>query len=69
MRNPTTVPSIVIRAEWDDEAQVWVATNDDLGLATEADSLEALQAKAPSMIADLLEVDATRVKVEIDRRL
>lgn len=32
-----------IRAEWDDEAQVWVATSDDVpGLVTEAPSIEAL---------------------------
>lgn len=37
---------IVVRAEWDDEAKVWVATSDDVpGLATEADSDEALLKK------------------------
>jgi predicted RNase H-like HicB family nuclease len=38
------------------EAEVWVATSADLpGLVTEADSIEALRAKLPGMIADLLE--------------
>jgi hypothetical protein len=46
---------IIIRAEWDDEAQVWVATSDDIGLVTEAESLESLRAKVPAMIADLLQ--------------
>jgi Domain of unknown function (DUF1902) len=52
MMNPSM---IIIRAEWDDEAQVWVATSDDIGLVTEADSLEILRAKVPAMIADLLQ--------------
>jgi predicted RNase H-like HicB family nuclease len=47
---------IVIHADWDPEAEVWVATTNDLrGLATEADTLEALRAKLPGMILDLLD--------------
>jgi predicted RNase H-like HicB family nuclease len=47
---------IVIHADWDPEAAVWVATTPDLrGLVTEADSIEALRAKLPGMILDLLE--------------
>jgi predicted RNase H-like HicB family nuclease len=47
---------IVIHADWDPEAAVWVATTNDLkGLVTEADSVEALRAKLPDMILDLLE--------------
>lgn len=47
---------IVIHADWDAEAGVWVATTQDVrGLVTEADSLEALRAKLPGMILDLLE--------------
>jgi hypothetical protein len=46
---------IIVRAEWDDDAKVWVATSDDVGLATEAPSLEALREKIPAMIGDLLE--------------
>ena len=35
--------ALFIRAEWDDEASVWAARSDDApGLATEADTLEAL---------------------------
>jgi len=34
---------LFVRAEWDEEALVWVATSDDVpGLATEEDTLEAL---------------------------
>jgi predicted RNase H-like HicB family nuclease len=47
---------IVVHADWDAEATVWVATTQDLrGLVTEADSIEALRAKLPGMIRDLLE--------------
>jgi predicted RNase H-like HicB family nuclease len=49
---------IVIHADWDPEAGVWVATTQDMrGLVTEADSIEALRAKLPGMILDLLEED------------
>jgi predicted RNase H-like HicB family nuclease len=48
---------IVVKATWDPEASVWVAETDDVpGLITEADTLEALQAKIPGMIQDLKEV-------------
>ena len=48
---------IVVTADWDPEASVWVATSRDLrGLVTEADSVEALRAKLPGMVLDLLDV-------------
>jgi predicted RNase H-like HicB family nuclease len=47
---------IVIHADWDPEAAVWVATTNDLkGLVTESETIEALRAKLPGMILDLLE--------------
>lgn len=47
---------VVIHADWDPDAAVWVATTQDLrGLVTEAASIEALRAKLPGMILDLLE--------------
>ena len=47
---------IVVHADWDPEAEVWVATTSDIrGLVTEAETLEALRAKLPGMILDLLE--------------
>ena len=47
-----------IHAEWDDEAQVWVATSDDVpGLATEADTQEQLIAKLKTLIPELLEAN------------
>ena len=44
-----------IRAEWEAEAAVWVATSNDVpGLATEADTLEALAAKLRTLVPELL---------------
>ena len=54
-------PTIIVRADWDDEAKVWVATSADIdGLATEAETLEALRAKVLTMIAELLELSEDR---------
>jgi predicted RNase H-like HicB family nuclease len=53
---------IVVHADWDPEAEVWVATTQDLrGLVTEAESIEALRAKLPGMILDLLEENGVSV--------
>jgi predicted RNase H-like HicB family nuclease len=46
---------LFIRAEWDAEASVWVATSDDVpGLATESETIEALIEKLRVMIPELL---------------
>jgi predicted RNase H-like HicB family nuclease len=48
--------SIVITADWDPEAGVWVATTRDLrGLVTEAETIEELRGKLPGMVLDQLE--------------
>jgi predicted RNase H-like HicB family nuclease len=50
--------ALFLRAEWDDEASVWVATSDDVpGLATEADTLEALSTKLENLVPELLEAN------------
>jgi len=50
--------SIIVRAEWDDEAKVWVATSEDIpGLATEADTMEVLRQKLHVMIPELIEAN------------
>jgi predicted RNase H-like HicB family nuclease len=47
--------TIVVRAFWDEEANVWVAESDDVdGLATEADTLDALRDKLLVMVPELL---------------
>jgi predicted RNase H-like HicB family nuclease len=49
---------LFIRAEWDAEAEVWVATSDDVpGLATEAETIELLSAKLETMIPELLDAN------------
>lgn len=47
---------LVVTADWDPDAGVWVATTRDLrGLVTEAITIEVLRAKLPGMVLDLLE--------------
>ncbi len=47
---------IAIQVRWDEEAAVFYATSEDVpGLATEADSLDALVKKLDVMIPELLE--------------
>lgn len=49
---------LFVRAEWDNEALVWVATSDDVpGLATESDTLENLISKLKIIIPELLEAN------------
>jgi predicted RNase H-like HicB family nuclease len=49
---------LFIRAEWDDEAKVWVASSDDVpGLATEAETIETLSVKLESMVPELLDAN------------
>jgi len=48
----------IVTAEWDAEAAVWVATSEDVpGLATGADTFEALAAKLRVMVPELLELN------------
>ncbi|PDT02192.1 hypothetical protein CO666_21840 [Rhizobium chutanense] len=50
--------SIVVRADWDEEAGVWVASSKDIeGLAIEADTFEALKPKVVAVISDLFELN------------
>lgn len=50
--------SIIVRAGWDDEAKVWVATSSDIdGLAVEAETMELLEPKILAAISDLLELN------------
>jgi predicted RNase H-like HicB family nuclease len=55
-----------IRAEWDEEAQVWVATSDDVpGLATESESVENLIKKLRGMIPEILEANGISLDQEV----
>jgi predicted RNase H-like HicB family nuclease len=49
---------LLVRVDWDPEAKVWVADSDDVpGLATEAETVDALMAKLEVMIPELLELN------------
>jgi hypothetical protein len=52
--------SIFVKVSWDPEAGVWVAISDDIGVATEADTQEALEKKVLAMIEELLELEDER---------
>ena len=48
--------TLIVRAVWDDEAEVWVATSEDVpGLATEAATFNDLVNKPKVMIPELLD--------------
>jgi predicted RNase H-like HicB family nuclease len=56
---------LLVHADWDEEAGVWVATSDDVpGLVTESSSIEALAVKLESMIPDLFEANDTPIATE-----
>ncbi len=49
---------IVVDAFWDDEAGVWVATaRNEIGIATEAATIEQLQQRLAAIVPDLLGED------------
>ena len=55
-----------IRAEWDDEAAVWVVTSDDVpGLVTEAETMELLSAKLENLVPELLSENGFEITGEI----
>jgi hypothetical protein len=57
-----------IHAEYDAEADVWVAQSDDIPLVTEADTIEQLRKKLPDVVRDVLHANEIRNRgdVEID---
>ena len=61
---------LFVRAEWDEDARVWVATSDDVpGLATEEDNLEGLIEKLKIMIPELLDVNEAKGEGEVSFEL
>jgi predicted RNase H-like HicB family nuclease len=55
-----------IRAEWDEESRVWVATSEDIpGLATEAETVEYLIEKLRNMIPELLEANGLSLDQDV----
>ena len=68
---------ISVTADWDAEAEVWVATSDDVpGLVTEAASIDELVLKLKIMVPELLalngfaeEIHHHQVPIELCSRL
>ena len=57
--------SILVKTEWDSDAQVWTATSSDVtGLVAESPSLEKLRPKVLAMIGDLVEEGAVSFQSE-----
>ena len=57
---------LYVHATWDGEAEVWVATSDDIaGLATEAATTEELVAKLKVMIPELLQANGIAVALPV----
>lgn len=53
---------LLVTAQWDDQAEVWVATSDDIpGLVTEAASLDGLLDRVLAVVPELLEDNAHHV--------
>ena len=48
----------VVRFEYDDEAHVWMAFNDIIPLALEADSLDALMQKVRDIAPEIIELNS-----------
>jgi molybdopterin converting factor small subunit len=54
-------------ALWDDEAKVWwTSASGDLGIATEADTVEALRERLKQIVPDFLETsDEVRINLTV----
>jgi predicted RNase H-like HicB family nuclease len=60
------VKPFFVRAEWDEEANVWVATSDDVpGLVTEEATMERLIEKLKVLIPELLEANGIEIDQEV----
>ena len=56
---------IKVKAEWDDEASVWVAESGDVpGLVAEAETVEALSEKLRVLIPEMLEANGMTPETE-----
>lgn len=63
-----TRKTCTVRALWDPEAEVWVATSEDVaGLATEAPDLETMEHKLRAIVPELLELNGEAMPS--DRRI
>lgn len=65
------IPNMLeIHAQWDDEAQVWIATSDDIpGLCVQADTFDALVDIATGLTPELLEANNVPMTATIPLRI
>lgn len=64
--------SIEVEVEWDGEASVWIASSPDIGLFTEAETLDEIRRKVPIIASDLIEgefPEGGRLHLELRVRL
>lgn len=61
------IKSIIVKAVWDSEAKVWIATSTDVpGLVTEADSPDQLIENLQALIPELLDLNGDVIDGEIE---
>jgi hypothetical protein len=61
-----SIKPFFVRAEWDQDACVWVATSDDVpGLATEETTMEALIEKLKIVVPELLQANGLELGEEV----
>lgn len=54
-----------INFTWDEEASVWIAVNEDIGLVLESPSYDALIARVEETIPELLELNHIKLEEPI----
>ena len=61
---------LVVLADWDAEAGVWVATSEDVpGLVTESETLETLSEKLQHLVPELLHANGVQMDDEVGYEL
>ena len=61
---PKQMDMIIVKAEWDTEAEVWTATSGDVpGMVAESPTFEKLRPKIIAMIEDLIEEGVVSIGV------
>ncbi|MBR1579761.1 MAG: DUF1902 domain-containing protein [Selenomonadaceae bacterium] len=52
------VEEYVVRLDWDEEAEVWIATSDEIkGLVLESDNVDTLVQRTLKAVPELLEIN------------
>ena len=60
--------NIIVVASWDDEAQVWVGTSENVpGLVAEASSFQKLIGKLQILIPELYELNSHLIDIPLER--